>query len=179
VVRALFFLILFYLCTICYSQDVEIKVGNEAPSFSLPTMTQEYIYLRDYCGEELRNPWKNKTKYVVVISFFASWCEPCLREIPHLQDLEKEFAGKDIKFFLINVGEEKEKIEELLKTNPIKLPILQDRYSKIAEKFDALTLPRLFVIGKDGIIKRQQKGFVSEEDFVIEMRAIINELLKE
>jgi hypothetical protein len=93
--------------------------------------------------------------------------------------LEKEFAGKDIKFFLINVGEEKEKIEELLKTNPIKLPILLDRYSKIAEKFDALTLPRLFVIGKDGIIRRQQKGFVSEEDFVIEMRAIINELLKE
>jgi thiol-disulfide isomerase/thioredoxin len=176
VVRAILFLLFFCLCN---GQNAEVKVGNEAPTFSLPTLQQEYIYLRDFCGEPLRKPWKNKTKHVIVISFFASWCEPCLREIPHLQELEKEFAGKEIKFFLINVGEEKEKVEELLKTNPIKLPILLDRYSKIAEKYDALTLPRLFVLDKMGIIQRQQKGFVSEEDFVIEMRAIINELLKE
>lgn len=175
------FIFLFFIVGFLLSQndEVTIKVGSEAPTFSLPTLDQNYIYLRDYCGEPLRKPWINKTKHVVVISFFASWCKPCLKEIPHLQDLEKEFEGKDIKFFLINVGEEKEKVEELLKTNPIQLPILLDRYSKIAEKFDALTLPRLFVIDKLGIIRRQQKGFVSEEDFVIEMQAIITELLKE
>jgi thiol-disulfide isomerase/thioredoxin len=175
VVRAIIFLI--PLIFLCNGQSDEVKVGKEAPSFSLPTLQQEYIYLRDFCGDTLRKPWINKTKYVIVISFFASWCEPCLKEIPHLQELEKEFSGKEIKFFLIDVGEEKEKVEQLLKTNPIKLPILLDRYSKIAEKYDALTLPRLFVIDKLGLIRRQQKGFVSEEDFVIEMRAILHELL--
>ena len=176
-VRAIIFL--FPIILLCNGQSNEIKIGKEAPTFSLPTMEQHYVYLRDFCGETLRKPWKNKTKYVVVISFFASWCAPCLKEIPHLQELKKEFAGKDIKFFLINVGEEKDKVEELLKTNPIELPILLDRYTKIAEKYDALTLPRLFVIGKNGIIRRQQKGFINEEDFVIEMRAIISELLEE
>ena len=90
----------------------EIKKGEEAPLFSLPDVSNQYIALRDLCGEKLRKPWKNKVKHVVVLSFFASWCKPCIAELPHLQKIQNQFKDQPVKFFLINVGEDKIKIEE-------------------------------------------------------------------
>lgn len=153
------------------------KIGTEAPLFSLPDLNNEYIALRDLCGEKLRKPWKNKTKHVVVLSFFATWCKPCIAEIPHLQKLQKKYENKPIKFFLINVGEQKELIQKFLKTKDISIPILMDKYKKISEKYDALTLPRLFIIDKNGKVKLEQKGFKDGKEFESKLDAIISKLL--
>ena len=68
----------------------QIKEGACAPTFSLPKLDLKYVSLRDYCGDELRKPWINKIKHVVVLSFFATWCKPCIAEIPHLEKMEKD-----------------------------------------------------------------------------------------
>ena len=159
------------------SDSLMLDVGTEAPSFCLPSYQKDYVYLRDYCGEKLRKPWLKK-KYVVVISFFASWCKPCIAEIPHLEKMKQEFKDKQVKFFLVNVGEDKEKIKTFLKTNKTNLTILMDRFQKTAEKFDALKLPRLYVIDKNGIIQKSQKGFSDPTVFENEMRGLIANLLQ-
>jgi len=176
------FLALFIILTISHllmaqSTEDPLCIGCEAPTFSLPSIEENYISLRDYCGEKLRKPWKNKIKHVVVLSFFATWCEPCKKEIPYLEKLQNEFAGQPVKFFLVDVGEEREKISKFIKESNIKIPIILDRYQKMAEKYDALTLPRLFVLDQNGKIQRKQKGFSNPEDFEIEMRELINILL--
>ena len=159
------------------SDSLSLDEGTEAPSFCLPSFKQDYVYLRDYCGEKLRKPWLKK-KYVVVISFFASWCKPCIAEMPHLEKMNQEFKDKPVKFFLVNVGEDKEKINNFLKTHTTNLPILMDRFQKTAEKFDALKLPRLFILDKNGIIRKSQRGFSSPELFESEMRELITNLLQ-
>jgi thiol-disulfide isomerase/thioredoxin len=168
------------LCSGLYAQTEAdpLCIGCEAPSFSLPSLQEDYISLRDFCGEQLRKPWLNKTKYVVVLSFFATWCEPCKKEIPFLEKLQEEFADRPVKFFLIDVGEEREKVSGYITEKNVKLPVLLDRYQKTAEKFDALTLPRLYVLDKNGLIQRKQKGFSSPEDFEIEIRELVNFLLQ-
>ena len=153
-------------------------VGKEAPTFSLPDLKQQYVTLRDLCGPKLNKPWINKTKQVVVLSFFATWCNPCMKEIPHLEKIKEKFSGQSVKFFLIDVGEEDAKLQEFLVLNTIKLDILVDRYNKLAEKYDALTLPRLYVIDKEGIIRKEQKGFTNPEQFESEMTTLLNDLLK-
>ncbi len=153
-------------------------IGCEGPTFSLPSLDQEYVSLRDFCGEKLRKPWINKTKYIVVLSFFATWCEPCKKEIPHLEKLMQEFKDQPIKFFLIDVGEEREKILEFTGERNVAIPILMDRYQKTSERYDALTLPRLFVLDQDGLIQRKQKGFTNPEDFEIEMKELMTLLLQ-
>jgi len=163
---------------IAQSSDTVIASGQEAPTFSLPDMQQNYISLRDYCGEQLRKPWKNKVKHVVVLSFFATWCKPCIKEIPHLENVLKQFTGHPVKFFLIDVGEEREKVVAFLAKKEIKIPVLLDRYQKTAEKYDALTLPRLVVIDKDGLIQKEQKGFTDPELFEAEITDLILKLLK-
>jgi thiol-disulfide isomerase/thioredoxin len=154
-------------------------IGCEGPTFSLPSLNQEYVSLRDFCGEKLRKPWINKTKYIVVLSFFATWCEPCKKEIPHLEKLMQEFKDQPIKFFLIDVGEEREKILEFTGERNLAIPILMDRYQKTSERYDALTLPRLFVLDQDGLIQRKQKGFTNPENFEIEMKELITLLLQD
>jgi len=155
-----------------------IEVGKDAPTFSLPDLNQQYVALRDFCGAKLNKPWINKAKQVVVVSFFATWCKPCLQEIPHLEKIKNDFAAQGVKFLLIDVGEEEAKIKEFLTQNTINLDILIDRYKKIAEKYDALTLPRLIVIDKNGIIRKEQKGFTNGEQFETDLRQLLGELLK-
>ena len=159
------------------AQDVTLKVGDQAPAFSLPDLENNYVFLRDYSGEKLRKPWKNKTKHVVVISFFATWCAPCKKEIPYLEKLQTEFSGKDIRFFLIDVGEEREKIDQYLKQNNTSLTILHDRYKQVSEKFGANSLPRLIVIDKQGNIQLIKKGFKDGASFMKEMRTLLSELI--
>jgi thiol-disulfide isomerase/thioredoxin len=172
-----FILALFTFSLTAQSDEEVLKIGDEAPTFSLPDLTNNYIYLRDYCGEKLRKPWINKTKHVVVISFFATWCAPCKQEIPYLEQLQNEFKGKDIKFFLIDVGEEREKLDEFLAQNEISLNILHDRHQQISAKFGANSLPRLVVVDKEGIVQLVKRGFKDGESFLIELRTTINKLL--
>lgn len=159
------------------SENAGLKVGDEAPSFSLPDLNNNYIFLRDYSGEKLRKPWKNKTKYVVVVSFFATWCGPCKKEIPHLEQLQKEYKDQNIKFFLVNVGEEREKLDAFLSQNKIKLKILHDRYQQTSEKYGANSLPRLIMIDKEGKVQLVKKGFKDGESFLKELRSLIEKLL--
>jgi len=51
------------------TKENPLKMGDPAPVFSLPDLQNNYIFLRDYSGEKLRKPWKNKTKYVEVYDF--------------------------------------------------------------------------------------------------------------
>jgi len=160
-------------------ENESLCIGCDAPTFSLPSIEEEYVSLRDFCGEKLRKPWKNKTKHIVVLSFFATWCEPCKKEIPHLEKLQNEFKDRPVKFFLVDVGEDREKVLKYLQKADVKIPVVIDRYQKTAEKYDALTLPRLFVIDQNGKIQRKQKGFSNPEDFEIEMRELLGILLQD
>ncbi len=82
------------------------KVGEISPTFYLKTIDREDFYLRNYCGK-LRQPWKNKTQHIMVISFFATWCVPCMKEIPELEKIADKYKDKNVKVVLIDVQEKR------------------------------------------------------------------------
>jgi peroxiredoxin len=173
------YFILFCSTLLLYAgiQDTAIQIGAEAPTFSLPTIDHKYISLRDFCGKKLRKPWKNNVKNVVVLSFFATWCKPCMKEIPLLEKLMTEFADLPVRFYLIDVGEDRDKITKFIKNKNIRIPVLLDRYQKTAEKYDALTLPRLIVIDKNGMIQQEMKGFKDAESFENDLTELLKKLI--
>ena len=81
-----------------------LKAGDLAPMFVMrDIVTGEAVYLRDYTGKELRNDGKkNKIRHAVVLSFWATWCQPCKEEIPQLAKVALGFKGMPVKFFLVN-----------------------------------------------------------------------------
>ncbi len=175
--------ILILLLTVSFAsaegKKEKLPENSDAPSFVLADLAGNYVFLRDYCGETLRKPYKNKIHHVVVVSFFASWCVPCKSEIPHLNNLYQRYKEKPVKMFLVNVGEDKEKINSFLQTNPTDIPVLSDRYKATADKYKVTTLPRLVVIDKKGKIKRYNIGFANDENFEEEMSKLLDSLLTE
>ncbi|MCB0832598.1 MAG: TlpA family protein disulfide reductase [Bacteroidetes bacterium] len=154
-------------------KDSLLEVGAEAPNFYLRMLDGSDFYSRDLYGETRSTPKARKDRDNVVLSFFATWCGPCRKEIPELQELSKKYP--DVKFYLIDVAEDREKVENHLKTTPIELPILLDVYGKVAEKFKVkgegnslAVLPTLVMINKDGTIHFYKKGYEEGDEFKIE-----------
>jgi len=123
-------------------------VGDDAPMFFLRDMEGNNFYLSNYVG-----PKKKENTKGVILAFFASWCKPCKNELPILNALVDELAGKGIKVVIIGMNED---FDTILKTlNDIKVDkplILSDRYGKIAEKFGVRSLPKAFFISCNGKI---------------------------
>jgi thiol-disulfide isomerase/thioredoxin len=71
-------------------EKVELMIGDIAPSWALMIRPGEFEFLKNWTvekGERLRK-WKTQPyRHAVVLSFFATWCKPCMKELPHLQNL--------------------------------------------------------------------------------------------
>ena len=180
------FMLVIVACCLCLTSILlagddtssnDLIIDDEAPVFSLPDMDGNYVFLRDFCGGTLRKPWINKEKKAVVISFFATWCMPCKKEIPYLMQLKDQFKDKPVEFILVDVGENKEKVEPYIQQENIDLTVLFDQYQVVSKKYGATSLPRLVVISKGGKVKKYQKGFEDPEVFVTDMQKLLSELV--
>ena len=97
------------------------------------------------------------------MSFFATWCIPCAKEIPELTKLSKQF-GDDFQFLLVDVNEKKNIVKEHISKEGITLQVVLDKYGKTFEKFGGTTLPLLVVIDKKGNISYKHTGYVSGDE---------------
>ncbi|HPG39457.1 MAG TPA: TlpA disulfide reductase family protein [bacterium] len=162
--RRLLIKIIFLVIFIClanistfYGQEQPLKTGDTAPGIFLRNLNGQDFFLSDYCGEP-RQPWKNLERVPVVISFFTTWCAPCMQEIPELQALEQQCNGK-VKFFLIDVKEDHALVKDYCKQKGVSLPVLLDKYGVAAKNYGVEALPNLFVIDKKGVISFVQSGY--------------------
>ncbi len=125
----------------------EVMLGKKAPDFTLSTLDGKKISLKDYEG-----------KKVVVIDFWATWCGPCRMAMPILQEVYDELKDKDVVFLAVNVGEEKSKVENYIKKINYPIPVLLDTEGRTATAYNVQSIPRLVIIGKDGIVKGGHTG---------------------
>ena len=172
-VQHLIILILTILTSSVFAQEKIVKIGDPAPPFALKSLDGDYVYLRDFCGK-LRPPIKNKIQQVVVVSFFATWCQSCLTEIKALDSTLANFKNKNIKLFLTDLKEEKSLVEKFSRENNLPEIILLDKYGVVAEKYGVTTLPRLFVIDQQGKLVWMTKGF--QEDLGQQLTSVLEKL---
>ena len=176
-VGSVLFIHLFF--TNAFSQHKEIdslKINDPAPKFVVRNLNGENIFLRDYCGE-LRQPWKNKVQHVVILSFFTTYCKPCLKEISVLQKLLQRYQEKELKTFLINLKEDKEHVGKFVAEKKFNLPVLLDKYGVVAKKYDVTSVPRIFVISRKGKLIWKTRGF--SENLDEELTKVLNEQFEE
>ena len=173
------------------SVDPGLKAGDIAPSWALMSGPGKFEFLKTWTeekGKKLRKPMTQPDRHVVVLSFFATWCKPCMKELPHLQNLYEKYEGEKIKFFMIDITEATRTVRGLedspkagpfLEEKGITMPILNDSRGVAKKRYGAKTLPRLYVVDKYRTIRLAKKGFDEGEDFEGELITVIDELLKE
>lgn len=133
-------------------------VGANAPDFTLQTFAGEEITLSDQRGK------------VVILNFWGSWCEPCIREMPAFQAYW-ESAPDDV--MMIGVGAKQDSMEnsrEFAERFDITYPIGRDDGGNrvttglIAQNYSIMAYPMTFVISPDGVISSLVLGEMDEED---------------
>jgi thiol-disulfide isomerase/thioredoxin len=168
---------------------VGLQIGDEAPKFALRTLDGKYELLTRWTGERLSRPASQPVRHVVLVSFFATWCQPCMKELPHLENLWQKYQEREVRIFLVDITDATRSVPQyadapepapFLKERGLTMPLLLDTYGMAMERYvpDKM-LPRLFVLDKYRTIKLIKRGFHEGEDFEGELSAIIDELLKD
>ena len=94
----------------------------------------------------------NFTGELTLINFWASWCPPCVEEIPSLNRLMNAMQGKPFQLISINYAESPEKIRAFLNEVDVHFPVLMDLDGKITRHWKVVAFPSTYVIGPDGKI---------------------------
>lgn len=124
-------------------------VGDIAPDFELPTLDGEQVRLSALRGK------------VVLLNFWATWCGPCRKEIPHLQRLHEKYP--EDRFALIGVTDEKsEEVRHFLDERGITYPSLIDKSHEVFHLYGVTGIPVTVAIGPDGKIAAMQDGWAGE-----------------
>ncbi len=87
---------------------------------------------------------------VVLVNFWATWCEPCRHEMPSIQRLRDKLAGKPFAVFAVNVDEPDARVRRFLAETRLDLPVLLDPGKKVTRGWSVRVLPTTFIIGPDG-----------------------------
>lgn len=125
------------------------KVGSPVPAFSLPSTSGNQISVEQLKGKAL------------IINFWATWCGPCLVEMPLLQTVSERHKN-DLIVLAINIEEPISTIKPFVEKNQLTFPVLVDIEGKIANTFGIFAYPASFFVDKQGIIRSQQFGQLNE-----------------
>ncbi|MEC7871650.1 MAG: TlpA disulfide reductase family protein [Candidatus Neomarinimicrobiota bacterium] len=176
---------------------LDLKIGDVAPSFALMYAPGKFEFLKNWSeveGEKLRKNVTQPNRHAVILSFFATWCQPCMKELPLLEKVYQEYKDTRIKFFLIDItdatrnnpGEvygikyaDAPEAEGFLKKKGMTMQILYDRRGHTMKRYNAMKLPRLFVMDGNRTLTFMRRGFHEgeEEKFVKELSEEIEKRL--
>lgn len=155
--------------------------GDDAPMFSGVLHNPEEagtrrIDLSSMVGSDAEQPAR-----AVLISFFATWCKPCKKELPLLQQLSTEYKDKGLRVVSVAIDKDEAtwpQIAQLVAENHVTYPIVKDRYNLIARQYlgDKTALPSVFIVDKDGKIALVKQGY--EKDAAEFLRAEVENVLK-
>ena len=128
-----------------------LRVGGPAPSFELKTLKGEIFKSSDL---------KNKA---VILNFWATWCVPCIKEMPELNKAYTSFKNDDVEIIAINFSETRSEVDEFVKKYHLKFPVLLDKYGDVSQAYRVRNLPVTYFISPNGIIMDSVFGGITQK----------------
>jgi len=124
-----------------------IREGDRAPEFSLLSLDGKAISLSSYRGK------------VVMVHFWATWCPPCIEELPTLERLYRAYFGKDLEILAVSVDEGgAAAVGQFMQKNRFALPVLLNPDRSVAMQYGTLKFPETYLIDRDGIVRKKVIG---------------------
>jgi peroxiredoxin len=117
-----------------------------APSIDLLTVDGASFSLQQLRGK------------VVLVNFWATWCEPCITELPSLQRLRDQLAAKGFEVLAVNYQEGPARINSFIQKLNLTLPVVRDTDGSVARSWGARIFPASYLVDRDGNIRHSLSG---------------------
>jgi peroxiredoxin len=127
-------------------QELKPWSGGAAPALELTDLDGKVHRLAEYRGK------------TVLINFWATWCAPCLEEMPSIERLRAALQGRPFAVLAVNVGEGGRVARDFAQKMPLGFALLLDRDTKTSRAWGARILPASFVVGPDGKLRYSYFG---------------------
>lgn len=121
--------------------------GAPAPNFSLPDLDGQQVSLADYKGK------------VILLNIWATWCAPCVAEMPSMEKLYQELKDEDFELLAVSVDETGSiAVAPFMKQHKLGFPVLLDTVGDIKSLYQLTGIPESFIIDKGGILLEKVVG---------------------
>jgi cytochrome c biogenesis protein CcmG/thiol:disulfide interchange protein DsbE len=139
-------------------------VGEPAPPFSLATTHGETIALPNLRGQ------------VVYVDFWASWCGPCRRSFPWMNEMQQRYGDRGLTIIAINVDRRRADAERFLQSNAARFAVVFDDHGATSEAYSVKGMPSSYLIDARGNVVDVEQGFRDDRKAPIEeqIRALLS-----
>tara|TARA_B100000809_G_C15122524_1_gene524905 strand:+ start:945 stop:1451 length:507 start_codon:yes stop_codon:yes gene_type:complete len=124
-----------------------LEIGQLAPDFTLKSMAGANLKLTEQRGN------------IIVINFWASWCGPCRKEMPVLQDFYDKYQSLGVSVWGVNVEQENQAGRDFLADLNLSFPILFDASNTISAMYQVEAMPTTIIVDRDGLVRYAFKGY--------------------
>jgi peroxiredoxin len=148
-----FLLFLFWLFFLPLA-SAQAQVGEKAPGFITSTLEGKRVALKEY--------WEQQGKKAIVLSFFATWCQPCKEDLKYLQELQGQLGNQGFQVLAVHTQDPSakgERIKKFLEELGVSLPVLIDEYGIIGKRYGVTALPCNVLIDKEGTLRAKYLGY--------------------
>lgn len=123
--------------------------GDTIPNFGLRDIKGRMVFLNDYCGDRPKRIGQ-QPKEMLIVSFFATWCKPCKKEVGELVGFYEQWKEKGLGILLIGYGKDQNRkiLGEFAKEKGVNFPVMVDRTGIAGEKFGVTNIPRTVILDK-------------------------------
>jgi thiol-disulfide isomerase/thioredoxin len=142
-----------------------LHAGAPAPQFQLTSSSGKPLSLADLKGR------------IVLVNFWASWCGPCRKEMPLLEQLNRQYRSKGVTLVGVDVEPDSAAAIDWLKLTPVSFPILFDVDSKVSKLYQVEGMPNTVILDRQGNVRYIHRGYSTgaENEYMDQIRALIRE----
>lgn len=133
------------------TRDPRVAVGLPAPELRATLLDGSPVSLKGLRGKP------------VLVNFFATWCTPCLAELPHFDRLHQAYADR-LQVLMVNVGEAPQGVRAFVEANGFRFPVVLDSEGQLAGAFGVYGIPWTVVIDARGTVRAIRPGPVRDWD---------------
>jgi len=156
------------LCTSA-AQAETLPVGAKAEQFTLKVVNTNVVDKRILSLAHLVGEGATTPKKVVVISFFATYCEPCKKELPFLEQLYQRYGEQGLGVLVVSIDKDKDvpggaakAVGALAEQHKLTYPVLHDRFNILAKRYGVEKLPCLYLVDGGGKVALTSVGYTDE-----------------
>lgn len=127
-------------------RDTSAKEGGQAPQFSITTDQGQRVTPVQFGGK------------LLVLNFWASWCQPCVQEIPSLNAFQKRFAKDGVVVVAVSIDKNPEKYRAFLRRIPVVFETARDPKADLSAQYGTYQVPETYIIKNGRILRKFAMG---------------------